>query len=59
MKDSYSKIDMNLKTTRLYLILRQINAKDLRIFFMILVILRDAQLLGRESKLIKKQKKSN
>ena len=42
MKDSYSKIDMNLKTTRLYLILRQINAKDLRIFFMILVILRDA-----------------
>ena len=33
MKDSYFKIDINLKTTRVYLILRQINVKDSRIFF--------------------------
>ena len=32
---------INLKTTRVYLILRQINVKDSQIFFMILVILRN------------------
>ena len=42
MKDSYFRIDINLKTTRVYLILRQINVKDSRIFFMILFILRNA-----------------